>query len=88
MPFLLQHLLGLEAHALEHRLRVSAPIMPGLGTWLELRGVRVGEASVDLRFECTDSKARDAARVDVLAVRGKLEVEIDTGSPLMAGVAS
>ncbi|MGN6393806.1 MAG: amylo-alpha-1,6-glucosidase [Gemmatimonadales bacterium] len=88
MPFLLQHLLGLEAHALEHRLRVSEPIMPGLGTWLELRGVRVGEASVDLRFESTDAKTRDTARVDVLAVRGKLEVEIDTGSALMAGVAS
>lgn len=88
MPFLLQHLLGLEAHALEHRLRVAEPVMPGLGSWLELRGVRVGEASVDLRFECTDARARDAAKVDVLAVRGKLEVEIETGSAVRAGAAS
>ncbi len=88
MPFLLQHLLGLEANALDHRLRITEPTMPGLGTWIELRGVRVGEASADLRFERTAAKAEDTARVDVLAVHGDLEVQIETGPGRMAGIAS
>jgi len=88
MPFLLQHLLGLEANALDHRLRIAEPTMPGLGTWIELRGVRVGEASADLRFERTAAKAKDAAQVDVLGVHGDLEVQIETGPGRLSGIAS
>jgi glycogen debranching enzyme len=88
VPFLLQHLLGLEADALDGRLRIAKPSMPGLGTWIELRGVRVGEASVDLRFERAGPGAKDDAKVDVLDSTGELEVEIDAGSRRMAGVPS
>jgi hypothetical protein len=88
MPFLLQHLLGLEASALDRRLRVREPTMPGLGTWIELRGVRVGDASADLRFELAEAKAKDAARVEVLAVRGDLQIEIETGRVRREGIAS
>lgn len=80
LPFLLQHLLGLEAQALDRRLRIVRPTLPGLGTWLEVRGLRVADASVDLRFERGGSDENGVAKVDVLAVRGELDVRIDAGA--------
>lgn len=77
LPFLLQHLLGLEPDALEHRLRIRVPVLPVFAEWLELRGLRVGEATVDLRFECDRARKLTNATVSVLDVRGNLDVQIE-----------
>ena len=76
LPFQLRHLLGLEPDAGERRLRVVRPVLPGLAGWLELHDVAVGEARVDLRFESQPSPAGAHPRVEVLRVRGDLDVVV------------
>jgi glycogen debranching enzyme len=83
VPFLLQHLLGLEPEALDRRLRIVAPVLPAFAESLELHGLRVGAATVDLRFECDRASGRSDATVKVLAVQGELDVHVEaapTGS--------
>jgi glycogen debranching enzyme len=77
VPFQLQHLLGLQPDGCERRLRVVNPVLPGLAGWLEVHGLAVGDARVDLRFEAQRSDAGAHPRVDVLRVRGEAEVVID-----------
>jgi glycogen debranching enzyme len=77
VPFQLQHLLGLQPDGCERRLRVVRPVLPGLAGWLEVHGLAVGDARVDLRFEAQRSDAGAHPRVDVLRVRGEVEVVID-----------
>jgi glycogen debranching enzyme len=84
LPFLLAQLLGLQPEAFEGRLRVVDPWMPGFVDVLELAGVRVGGATVDLRFESNHAADGGAAKVRVLRVEGKLDVR--TESP--AGAAT
>jgi glycogen debranching enzyme len=77
VPFQLQHLLGLEPDGCARRLRVVRPVLPGLAGWLEVHGLAVGQARVDLRFEAQRSGARAHPRVDVLRVRGEVEVVVE-----------
>ena len=71
LPHALWNLLGLRASSLEGRLRIVRPCLPALVEWLELRGVRVGGAAVDLRFE------REGEAVEVQwSVRGS-EVTVE-----------
>ncbi|HKU60903.1 MAG TPA: glycogen debranching N-terminal domain-containing protein [Gemmatimonadales bacterium] len=79
VPFQLQHLLGLRPEAAERRLRIVRPVLPGLVGWLEVHGLKVGDASVDLRFEARPSAPEAHPRVDVLRVRGDLDVTVDRG---------
>ncbi|MCL4367825.1 MAG: amylo-alpha-1,6-glucosidase [Actinobacteria bacterium] len=53
IPHMLQSLLGLQAEAMEHRLRIERPVLPGLLEWVQLHQLRVGECLVDLRFQRT-----------------------------------
>jgi glycogen debranching enzyme len=75
LPYLLQHLLGLEAHGLDRRLRIVRPMLPGLAGWIEVRGLRVGDASVDLRFIGDDPP--EGTRVQVIRLEGRLEVQVE-----------
>jgi glycogen debranching enzyme len=50
LPFMLQVLLGLEPDAFAKRLTIVRPRLPQYIERLELTGLRVGEASVDLKF--------------------------------------
>jgi glycogen debranching enzyme len=69
-PLLLQSLLGLVPFAPLHLLLVD-PVLPPWLPELTLRGLRVGDATVDLRFR----RSRDGrSRHQVLARRGKLRV--------------
>jgi glycogen debranching enzyme len=83
LPFLLRHLLGVEPAALDGRLHIRRPTLPGALDWLEVHGVRVGAASVDLRFDRPDSGA-DEARAEVVRVQGKLDVQVDYGGDAAA----
>lgn len=76
VPFMLQELLGLRPDAFERRLYVVHPCLPDFVHDLHLQGLRVGEASVDLRFERT----REGIAVHTDGVKGELEVIVRDGS--------
>jgi glycogen debranching enzyme len=71
VPFMVETALGLVPDAFSKRLRIVRPSLPDFVHHLELRGLRVGDASADLRFEST-ADARTA--VDVLKIDGDLEI--------------
>ncbi len=73
IPYLLTVTLGLEPDAFEQRLRVRRPRLPAFVDRLELRGLRVGDARVDLVFQRT----ADSIVVSVASIEGKLDVELD-----------
>jgi glycogen debranching enzyme len=53
VPYMLSTLLGLVPEAFEERLRIVRPTLPNLVNQVEVRGLRVGDARVDLKFERT-----------------------------------
>jgi glycogen debranching enzyme len=73
IPYLLTTGLGLYADGLSRRLRVVRPTLPRWLTSLELEGLRVAGASVDLRFE----RLGDEVAVVDVAVDGELELVVD-----------
>lgn len=73
VPYMITATLGLWPQAFDRRLAIVRPILPSFVSHLELFGLRVGDARVDLRFEHAE---RGAARAEVLKVDGELEVVI------------
>ncbi len=73
IPFLLQTMLGLVPDAFNHRLRIVRPMLPDLATQIVVRGLGVGEARADLRFQRT---TRGVA-VDVLRTEGELDILVE-----------
>ncbi len=72
-PFeLLRALLGLEADALNGVLSLESPGLPPWLEWVELRGLQIGQARVDLRFR----RGRTGASLEVLDKQGPLEILI------------
>ncbi|HBY93049.1 MAG: hypothetical protein M5U01_28115 [Ardenticatenaceae bacterium] len=74
IPFLIETLLGLVPEAFEHRLRIVRPILPDFINQLEVRRLRVGKASADLRFVRT-SEGRVSP--NVLKIDGDLDVVVE-----------
>jgi glycogen debranching enzyme len=70
VPYMVETTLGLAPEAFERRLRIVRPLLPEWTSWLEVRRLKVGRASVDLRFE----RASQGTRVAVLKIDGELEV--------------
>jgi glycogen debranching enzyme len=75
LPYLVQSALGITADAFEQTLRVTAPVLPASTNRVDLKGIAVGDARADLRFE----RRGEDVRVDVLDVRGNLRVETGEG---------
>lgn len=73
VPYLLTTALGLEPDAFNARLRIVRPMLPETVDQVEVRGVRVGQACVDLLF--TRSGDHTSARIQQL--EGKLEVTVE-----------
>lgn len=71
VPFMVETALGLVPDAFRKRLRIVRPSLPDFVHDLVLRGLRVGEARADLRFEST---ADGRSTVDVLKIEGDLEI--------------
>jgi len=71
VPYMLTALLGVVPDAFASRLDVSRPILPDGVDWLELHGLRVGQARVGLRFE---RGSGNTVGVTVLQTEGKLDV--------------
>ncbi len=51
LPLMLQAALGLEPNALERTLHIHSPTLPGWMSSVIVRGLAVGQARVDLRFQ-------------------------------------
>jgi glycogen debranching enzyme len=73
IPFLLTTLLGLSPVAFDKRLRIVRPLLPEFLDRLELRRLRVGEATADLRFQ----RGPKGIHVDVMKLDGKLDIEVE-----------
>jgi len=69
-------LLGLQPDAVGQVLRVVRPVLPEFIDWLELGALRVGNATVDLRFR---RRAGGAVDTDANVTRGRLRVEVQSG---------
>lgn len=80
VPFLLMSLLGVQPDAFARRLRIVRPALPSSADFLELRGLQVGQASVDLRFE--RSHGGDIA-VRTLDVQGELAITVEPADGLV-----
>lgn len=74
VPFMLQTLLGLIPEAFERRLRIVRPVLPPRVNDVELRGLRVGSARVDVRFE---RRKDERSAVEVLGTKGEVEVIVE-----------
>jgi len=77
-PFILQAILGLRADAPAKRLFIVRPKLPQWLGHVQLEGLRVGQAEVDLYYE----RKGDRTSVQILDVRGDLQVEIVRRWPL------
>ena len=79
IPSLLTCGLGLEPDAAERRLRIRRPSLPPWLGRVDVRGLRIGGAQVDLRFE--RAGAGDHVALTEARVTGDVEVVLDvTGS--------
>jgi glycogen debranching enzyme len=74
VPYLLTTALGLTPEAFEHRLRIRRPFLPEHARTLELRGLRVGKAKVDLRFQ---RNAGESVSVEICKLAGELDVVVE-----------
>ncbi len=75
IPLLTETFLGLVPDAFNNRLKIVRPYMPDFINLVELRHLRVGNASVDLRFE----RKRDGAlETHVGQITGDLKVEVES----------
>ena len=73
VPFMVESLLGLVPSAFDKKLQIVRPVLPEVVRHLELKGLRVGESTIDLRF---DRSSDNTIVTDVTRVRGDVKVEI------------
>jgi glycogen debranching enzyme len=69
---MLQGCLGLHCRALSGELELRAPRLPAFTNWLEIRGLEVGGAKVDLLLQ----RYRDSVGVEVTNKSGELAVRV------------
>jgi glycogen debranching enzyme len=73
LPLLLQAALGLEPDAPRQALQIHRPSLPPFLTWVEVRGMRVGQSQVDLRYQ----REGETTLVAVEKRQGDLAITID-----------
>ena len=78
IPHLLETSLGLFPDAFEGRLGIVRASLPSFVSSVEMKGLAVGGGRAHLRFE---RDADGATSVEVLAVEGRLDVEVEGDSP-------
>lgn len=76
VPFMIESVLGLVPKAFENRLEIVRPLLPAFVKKMELHGLRVGKAAVDLRFE---RRPDGVADTHVIRVQGRLDVDVRSG---------
>lgn len=73
LPALLWALLSLEPDAATHTLRIVRPHLPQWVPWVEIHGLRLGDATVDLRWNRTD----EHTGVTVISHMGDVQVVVE-----------
>jgi glycogen debranching enzyme len=73
IPFMLESTLGLMPEAFDRRLRIVRPRLPDPTYFLEVHGLRVGAATVALRFD----RDGDDVTVRLLRIDGPLDVIVE-----------
>ena len=86
VPFLLTEALGVRADALERRLTIHRPVLPRWLHRVEVTGLRVGDARVDLLFERT--RETDHVALSDVRVDGDVEVMLHTAGARGDGIGS
>ncbi|MDQ6908188.1 MAG: amylo-alpha-1,6-glucosidase, partial [Chloroflexota bacterium] len=76
IPFMLQSVLGLAPDACAGQLKIVRPLLPDWLDWVVVRGLRVGEGRVDLRYE----RSGGTTLVAVLHKQGDLHVVVEYGT--------
>ncbi len=74
IPYLTTIFLGLKPEAFARRLRIVRPALPADVDRISVRGLRVGDASVDIDFEKVSS---GQTSVNVVALEGELDVLLE-----------
>jgi glycogen debranching enzyme len=74
VPFMLSSVLGLQPNAFERRLRIRRPRLPDWLDWVTLRGLRVGQAEVDLEYR----RSEQGTLVAVTRKQGDLLVSVES----------
>ncbi len=72
IPYLINTMLGLVPEAFDNRVRLLAPNLPDFITVMEIKRLRVGQGSIDVRIR---RKKDGTLTVETLAVTGPLKVE-------------
>ncbi|PBC01228.1 hypothetical protein CK220_27280 [Mesorhizobium sp. WSM3860] len=67
-----QHASAWSPRPFANKLRIVRPRLPDFVDRIELRGLRVGEASADLEF----TRTADGAEVNIQKTSGQLSVEV------------
>ncbi|MGH9504124.1 MAG: amylo-alpha-1,6-glucosidase [Terriglobales bacterium] len=73
VPFMIESLLGLVPKAFENRLEIVRPVLPAFIKRLDLKRLKVGKSSIDLKFE---RRADGSVDTHVIKVNGTVDVEI------------
>ncbi len=73
IPYMLQTALGLHPDAFNARLRVERPRLPEWLDWVIVKGLRVGDAELDLRYE----RSGASTLIAVLNKHGSLTVTVE-----------
>ena len=76
IPFLVETFLGLAPDAFNQRLKIVRPILPEFINQVEFRKLRVGQSSVNLRFERKRDRSLEVQVGEVTG--GDLKVEVET----------
>jgi glycogen debranching enzyme len=74
VPLMLSSILGLQPDAFARRLRVRRPRLPEWLDWVALRGLRVGQAQVDLEYR----RSEQGTLVAVTRKQGDLLVSVES----------
>ncbi len=77
VPFMLMELLGLVPMAFDNRLEIIKPVLPRSVNHLEVKGLRVGKARVDLTFS---RKSEQKIQVQIQKNDGGLDIVIEDQS--------
>jgi glycogen debranching enzyme len=80
LPYALWSLLGFRPDALRERLHIRRPLLPEWLEWVEIEGLQVGDARVDVRFEHGAAADRGIA-VKWAVQEGELDVAHTASGP-------